>query len=73
MALFLKQDEELRSQLQQKISAQMKERRDGAPKIESKKTEPTFLDNQHTTRLAGVVLVVAAVIIIAVLLWLVRP
>lgn len=69
MGLFIR-NQDPRSDLQNKVAAELQERlRQGdAPKAEE--VEPAFNENQHNTRPVGViviVLIVAAVIVIAVL------
>lgn len=72
MALFLKQDEQ-RSQLQTKISADLKERLKDRQSITQNEQDPAILDNQHQTRGAGVLIAVLVLILLIVTLFLLRP
>lgn len=68
MALFLKQDD-TRSELQQKIAAELQAKLKSTPDIGNDKPDPAILDNQHETRIAGkVIIFLAALLVIAVLL-----
>lgn len=71
MAMFLRQDEQ-RSEVQKRVAAEMQQRLRDKTSIQSDPTEPAALENQHTTRPAGLVLIVllfllaAAVVIFAI-------
>lgn len=74
MALFLKQDEDQRSRLQEKIAAQLRERSTASSKnIKAEKPEPAFLENQHTTNPAGIIWAIVALVVIGLLVWMVKP
>ena len=70
MALFLRQDGG-RSELQQRVAAELQAKLKNEPNLQYDKPEPAILDNQHQTRLAGrfilllVLLLVVAIIILA--------
>jgi preprotein translocase subunit SecF len=70
MGLFLRQDEN-RSELQSKIIADLQQKVRQTTSVDGIKpdtVEPTFLENQHETRTAGVIiglLVVVLVIVVA--------
>lgn len=66
MALFLKQDGG-RSELQSKLAAELQERLKERADIEPKEVDPAFLENQHQTRPAGVIIIVLAGIIMVVI------
>tara|TARA_B100002049_G_C15973440_1_gene329761 strand:+ start:320 stop:547 length:228 start_codon:yes stop_codon:yes gene_type:complete len=63
MGLFLRQDEN-KSDLQNRVASELQERlkeRD----IKAKETDPSFLDNNHQTRPAGMIIMVLFVILMA--------
>lgn len=66
MALFLKQDGG-RSELQSKLAAELQERLKERTDIDPKEVDPAFLDNQHETRPAGMVIIVLLGIIMLVI------
>lgn len=72
MALFLN-NKDNRSELQNRLAAELRERLKQKQALEYDKPEPLMLQNQHTTRVAGVLLVVIALIAVGVILYLVRP
>lgn len=56
MGLFLRQDEQ-RTEVQQRVAAELQDRlRQSAG--QQKETEPAFLENQHTTRNAGMIIII---------------
>lgn len=57
MGLFLRQ-EDTRSELQSRIATELREKLASKQDIVAEKPEPAFLDNQHETRPAGMVLIV---------------
>ncbi len=72
MALFLKQDES-RSELQQRVAAELQEKLKTNPDITGDKPDPAILDNHHETRLAGkVILILLALLIIAIIILALR-
>lgn len=72
MALFLKQDES-RSELQQRVAAELQEKLKVKPDLTNDKPDPAILDNQHETRLAGkVILVLLALLVVAIILLALR-
>lgn len=72
MALFLKQDE-TRSELQQRVAAELQEKLKTNPDITPDKPDPAILDNQHETRLAGkVILILLALLVIAIIILALR-
>lgn len=65
MALFLRQDGG-RSELQTKLAAELQDRLKEKANIDSKEVDPAFLENQHETRPAGmVIMVLVGVLMIA--------
>ena len=71
MGLFLKQDT-ARSELQSKIAADLKERLKQREPLDAE-PEPAILDDQHTTRPAGVVIAVLLLVLVGVfIVWLLR-
>jgi hypothetical protein len=69
MGLFLRQEDN-RSELQTRIAAELREKLAKKQGIEHKEPEPAFLDDQHQTRPAGMILIVLAVIlVIAIVLF----
>lgn len=72
MGLFLRQDEQ-RTEVQQRVANDLKERMRQKSLKERDEVEPAFLENQHTTRTAGVVMIVLVVLIcIAVIVFAIR-
>ncbi len=72
MALFLKQDE-TRSELQQRVAAELQEKLKVNPDITNDKPDPAILDNQHETRIAGkVILILLALLAAAIILLALR-
>jgi len=65
MGLFLRQDGG-RSELQTKLAAELQDRLKEKADIEHKKVDPAFLENQHETRPAGLVIMVLTGIIVVV-------
>jgi len=57
MGLFLRQ-EDTRSELQSKIATELREKLASKQDVEVEKPAPAFLDNQHETRPAGMLLMV---------------
>lgn len=72
MALHLKQTED-RSQLQNKIAAELKQRLQDREKIEMTKPDPAILDNQRTTSVRGVLVTILIVLIVIALFYFLRP
>lgn len=71
MGLFLRQEDN-RSELQTRIAAELREKMAKAD-VEHKEPEPAFLDDQHQTRPAGMILIVLAVVlVIAIVLFALR-
>jgi hypothetical protein len=72
MGLFLRQDDQ-RSDVQKRVASELQERLRERTPIETSDTEPAMLENQHTTRHAGMVIIVLlAVLSIAVVIYAVR-
>lgn len=68
MGLFLRQDGG-RSELQTKLAAELQDRLKEKTDIEHKKVDPAFLENQHETRPAGmVIMVLVGVLMIAIVI-----
>ncbi|MBC7746579.1 hypothetical protein H7Y40_01200 [Pedobacter sp.] len=65
MGLFIR-NEGPRTELQARIAAELQEKQKNQPSLEAEKVDPAFLDNQHHTRSAGVILVVLALAAIVV-------
>lgn len=65
MALFLKQDGG-RSELQSRLAAELQERLKERTDIDTKEVDPAFLENQHETRPAGMIIIVLLGIIMVV-------
>ena len=72
MALFLN-NKDNRSELQNRLASELQERLKQKQLREYDKPEPSMLEGQHTTRTAGLIIVVVAVIAIAFILYLLRP
>lgn len=72
MGLFLRQDEQ-RSEVQQRVAAELQERLRQTALNNKADTDPAFLENQHTTRKAGMVIIVlVALLVIAIVGFAVR-
>ena len=67
MALFLRQDEQ-RSELQNRVATELQERLKHKTEIEHKTVDPAFLEGQHTTRKAGMIIIVLIVILVIALI-----
>jgi len=69
MGLFLRQEDN-RSQLQNRIAAELREKLAKQPDTEYKDPEPAFLDDHHQTRPAGMIIIIlSAVLAIAIVLF----
>ena len=72
MGLFLRQDEQ-RSDVQQRVAAELQERLRKASSVNHEEVEPAFLENQHTTRNAGMIIIVLlALVSAAVVVYAIR-
>lgn len=72
MALFLRQDGG-RSELQQRVAAELQAKLKNEPSLEYDKPDPAILDNQHQTRLAGkFILFLALLLVIAIIILALR-
>lgn len=72
MGLFLRQDDQ-RSDVQQRVAADMQERLRQKSLENPTETDPAFLENQHTTRNAGMVVIILVVLlVVAVVIYAVR-
>lgn len=77
MGLFIGQNEK-RSELQSKIIAELQQKTrqvgsdegDGSETVDTT-SEPTFLENQHETRTAGVIISLLVVVVIVVVVFIV--
>jgi cell division protein FtsX len=67
MGLFLRQDEQ-RTEVQKRVATELQERLRQTSIGEPKDTEPTLLENQHTTRKAGMVIMVLMVVLFAAII-----
>jgi uncharacterized membrane protein len=73
MGLFLRQNDN-RSELQSRVASELQERL----KQKQLETEPTkppeaILDNTRTTSVAKIIITVLALVVVALLFWLLRP
>lgn len=66
MALFVNRNEQ-RSQLQEKIAADLQDKLNSAS-IKADETDPTILENSHQTRRAGMVIMVLLLVLVAALI-----
>ena len=72
MGLFLRQDES-RSELQQRVAAELQEKLRNDSDLQYDKPTPAILDNQHETRIAGkVILVLIVLLVIAIIMFALR-
>ena len=65
MGLFLN-SQETRTELQERIAAELQARQKDQPKIKAEEVDPAFLEHQHHTRLAGVLIVVLSIVAIII-------
>jgi hypothetical protein len=70
MGLFLRQ-EDTRSELQSKIATELREKLKERADVQSEKPEPAFLENQHQTRPAGMILIVLGLLLAIALIFFV--
>lgn len=66
MGLFLRQ-EDTRSELQSKIATELREKLQNQQNVDNKKPDPAFLENQHQTRPAGMILMILGFILVVTL------
>lgn len=72
MGLFLRQDEQ-RTEVQKRVATELQERLRQTSVQDPKDLESTFLENQHTTRNAGMVVIVLVVaLVVATIIYAVR-
>lgn len=72
MALFLN-DKDNRSELQNRVAAELKERLKQKQAVAYDKPEPSILDNQHTTSSTGIIWAIVLVLVVAgLLVYLIR-
>lgn len=72
MGLFLRQDDQ-RSDVQQRVATELQERLKKQTLENQAEIDPAFLENQHTTRKAGMVIIVlTALLIIALVIFVIR-
>jgi len=69
MGLFIRNTEQ-ESQLQSRITADLRTRSQKTLDIKAKETEPTILEDQHQTRIGGVIIIVLCLIVLVTLFWL---
>ena len=69
MGLFLRQDDQ-RSEVQKRVATELQERLRQSS-IKAGEVEPAFLENQHTTRNAGLLIVVLSLLVIGAVIFLV--
>jgi hypothetical protein len=65
MGLFLRQDEQ-RSEVQQRVATELQERMRQTSLKDQGEIEPAFLENQHTTRKAGMIIIVLVAVLLVV-------
>lgn len=72
MSLFLRQDDQ-RSDVQKRVATELQERLRKQTPVETGDTEPSMLENQHTTRIAGMVIIILlALLSVVVVIFAVR-
>lgn len=72
MGLFLRQDDQ-RSDVQQRVAAELQERLRKQTLENQTEVDPAFLDGQHTTRKAGMVIILLVVfLVISVVVYAIR-
>ena len=62
MALFVRQDEK-RSQLQEKLAADLKGKLQSSDSVQLEKLESALLENAHQTRPAGMIIMVLLILV----------
>lgn len=68
MGLFLRQNDK-RSELQSRIATELQQKLRDKPDIDQDEVEPRFLENQHETRTAGVVISLLILALIVTILF----
>jgi hypothetical protein len=72
MGLFLRQDDQ-RSEIQKRVATELHERLRQTTPVETGESEPSMLENQHTTRKAGmIIMVLLAFLFIAIVAFAIR-
>ena len=72
MGLFLRQDEQ-RSEVQKRVATELQDRLRQTSLHDANDTDPAFLENQHTTRKAGMIIMVLVVLLfIALIVYAIR-
>lgn len=72
MGLFLRQDDQ-RSEVQKRVATELQDRLRQSTVRDPEETEPAMLENQHTTRSAGLVIIaLLALLFIAVIVYAIR-
>lgn len=72
MGLFLRQDDQ-RSEVQKRVAAELQERLRVSELPDQAESEPAMLQNQHTTRKAGMVIMVLLFLLaVAIVVFAVR-
>ncbi len=72
MGLFLRQDEQ-RSDVQERVAAELQERLRKQTLDNQTETDPAFLEGQHTTRKSGMIIMILMVLlVIAVVVFAIR-
>ena len=72
MGLFLRQDDQ-RSEIQKRVATELQERLRQTTPVETDESEPRMLENQHTTRKAGmIIMVLLALLFIAIIAFAIR-
>jgi len=74
MALFIRQEED-QSALRTKITAELQERMRKTAQVEGDDVSKnsTALQNQHTTQRTGIIITAVAIVLAALILFLLRP
>ena len=68
MAMILR-NQDTKSEVQSRVAAELQERLNQTQPIESKEVDPAFLDNQHSTRMAGPLIVVLMIILLIAIVY----
>lgn len=72
MGLFIGQDEQLRSKLQSKVAADLQQKlhQTSNNEGEPRQPEPKFLENQHETRPAGIIISLLGLVFVILIVYI---
>jgi hypothetical protein len=68
MAMILR-NQDTRSEVQSKVASELQERLNQTQPVDHKEVDPAFLDDQHTTRNAGPLIVILLIILLVAIIY----